>query len=820
MSRSILKLFVMTIVLILFQPLPATSAQNATILTVALPDWINNTFGETIFDEFEAQHSNVQVIIVPPETISTGLNLAYNLDSYLTNIQTVTRNSDVIYVSNGLHPEATLASQLLDLQPLITTDEDMNPEDFYSAIWNSFKWDGGTWAIPLGATFWALSYDPVRFENANLAYPNGSWTAADFEAATESLSIRTPEGILPGFAYAVIDHEMVLMRSLSESNFADLSTIPAQPAFAQQNIADMVETISMLRENNFYQQNNFVRTDFMANAAMYIAPLDASTEGGLGGGRRAAPLPGNNVGVRPSGFAVSAGTAHPELAYELVKYLTTRPEIVTISGIFASPALRHVEFDATPFRPEEPDPEIQALINLGREHGLSYADMRYAHYVWYSYFQYLNEGTDPLTILEDYEQFARDNMREATERWAQSTFQVDPPVVYSTDTQVLNLGIWSEISPLQNLSFWQNFADDFAVETSAIDYIHINTSRTAENLDCVVPLYPIEPISFLDQTSLLDTTPLTATDPDFREADYLLPVHAYYENNSTTYGVPIGIHPIILWYDANTIEENMLGDLFQSLVNQRYSESVTSPLIHFRVRNGYDLLSLVYASGAEPFDLSTSPPEVMLTSSLTATTIETVIFLADNGIILSNQLPTSISTDQNIPPLFTSSLDARDGNFSIFWDANSGYQPTFFTTPSNETILSYWISEGYIYADSAFVDTCYALFRAISARPDLYSGVPIRYSDLQAFTLPAHVQQFYTDLAAHFESGETIKLPYRDYAELTWLRDVIVSASNDQTDLESEIATLSEIIALYHECLTNQALIDNLSRAYCLNEIE
>ncbi len=38
-------------------------------------------------------------------------------------------------------------------------------------------------------------------------------------------------------------------------------------------------------------------------------------------------LPGDKAGLDVHGFAVSAGTtSHPELAYEMAKYLTFRPE--------------------------------------------------------------------------------------------------------------------------------------------------------------------------------------------------------------------------------------------------------------------------------------------------------------------------------------------------------------------------------------------------------------------------------------------------------------------------------------------------------------
>src|SRR5258708_27366609 len=49
-------------------------------------------------------------------------------------------------------------------------------------------------------------------------------------------------------------------------------------------------------------------------------------------------LPGGKSGLTVQGFALSAGTQHPEQAFALANFLTTRPELGSRGGI--SPARR------------------------------------------------------------------------------------------------------------------------------------------------------------------------------------------------------------------------------------------------------------------------------------------------------------------------------------------------------------------------------------------------------------------------------------------------------------------------------------------------
>src|SRR5579871_3863458 len=183
---------------------PAGSGLSATEssvqLTVAVPSFLSSLFTDRLISEFENAHPGVTVSLVkldaniPPA--SAGL------DKHFQAVQQYTSSADVLYVastpylnnSSIVSEEATRAGYFLDLKPLADADTELKPDDFLPALWQSYQWDQGIWALPFAADPYVLTYSPSAFDNAKIAYPNDQWTLDDLVKAIDTLSQKDASG--------------------------------------------------------------------------------------------------------------------------------------------------------------------------------------------------------------------------------------------------------------------------------------------------------------------------------------------------------------------------------------------------------------------------------------------------------------------------------------------------------------------------------------------------------------------------------------------------------------------------------------------------
>ena len=210
-----------------------TIAQNSsTLLTLTVPEWMENMFDDELLGEFEAQNPGVEVALVTAGDSMYFGGAAYNIEDYFENGSEYAQIADVLYVDNYmLAVEATRAGFFLDLSPLTSSDQDLNPDDFFPAAWQSFQWDGGIWGLPASLSLNVLVYNRTRFDELGLPYPNEAWTIDDFVSTVRALSETDSEGevTMPGF----VDwgNAGLLIRAFLGQGVYDASVIPNAPNF-------------------------------------------------------------------------------------------------------------------------------------------------------------------------------------------------------------------------------------------------------------------------------------------------------------------------------------------------------------------------------------------------------------------------------------------------------------------------------------------------------------------------------------------------------------------------------------------------------------
>ena len=213
-------------------------------VTIALPTFAEALVDEAVVDDFEALYG-VQVEFIydfnPPSASSAPQNVDA-IEDYVETVEDYMSAADVIIVDTFLNPEITRAGYALDLAPLVSADSAMNPNDFYTAAWNSFMWDAGMWAVPIASEPILIDYNIEAFDAAGLSYPNESWTIDDFAFAARELTQYDENGevSLPGMLLSATE-VTVLLRAIIDTGFYDPLAFPETPYFNNPQLADALD---------------------------------------------------------------------------------------------------------------------------------------------------------------------------------------------------------------------------------------------------------------------------------------------------------------------------------------------------------------------------------------------------------------------------------------------------------------------------------------------------------------------------------------------------------------------------------------------------
>ena len=171
-----------------------TRSQGSSVkLSVAIPNFLGSLFTDRLISAFESAHPGVKLSVVKVDANIPPA--ALGLDQHLRAVEQYTSSADVVYLASTsylgnttrLSAEATRAGYILNLKPLVNIDTKLNPDDFFPALWQSYQWDQGIWALPLAADPYVLTYLPSAFDTAGIAYPG--WHGHTVMASQNRLEI-------------------------------------------------------------------------------------------------------------------------------------------------------------------------------------------------------------------------------------------------------------------------------------------------------------------------------------------------------------------------------------------------------------------------------------------------------------------------------------------------------------------------------------------------------------------------------------------------------------------------------------------------------
>ncbi len=750
-------------------PLATLKAQdNSITLSIAVANFNQDTLSDQLRQQFESAHPGVKINIV---RYDSGLPaVTSGADQYFTELQKYVSAADIVYIDSrrtALTPAATRAGYFLDLAPFVNQDTAINTDDFFPAIWQSYQWDKGIWALPIAADAVIMSYDPAAFDKAGLSYPSEKWTLDDLINALNKLGQVGADGKAASAAISIspASNDAALFRSLLSEGLFDNSSVPNAPKIDNAVVETMLDNWSKV------DQAGLISTGFgdsgappivigAASNVLFRRPDDSSPT------RVFVLLPGGKSALTTQAFAVSSGTQHPEQAYALASFLTTRADVANrVSLTPARKSLVGVQVSGGGGgRGGGPSggpgggpggggprsnitPEVQALIDKAIANGLPAGEMRFTDYLHLALQKMKSDSIDAKTALQAIEAQAAADLQIADSKKQALALVVATPVptpVLQAGKVALKFGLTSFVSPLPNQDKWDNLIKDFVSTDPQVGWISLDGqprigqfTEFTDNYDCFYLPYNAVPNTNLGLLMPID--PFMAADKSFDPGDVVGNILAQLQRDNKTWGFPIAVEPGILKYNSDQFTRANVSapgstwtiDAFRDAVKGlKLDPQADAPFVATNT-NGTHLLILIAGYGGLPLDYRTNPPTISFTDQTTADATRQVLDLARQGYIKYDALASNDfggGRPDSTVPIFADSLNSFTFRANINVPTSDAYKPTTYPKGSKYTGITYSISAAYISAKSQNPEACYRWISALSRHPDLFSAMPARRS--------------------------------------------------------------------------------------------
>jgi multiple sugar transport system substrate-binding protein len=287
---------------------------------------------QRLLEEFHATHPNIRVYYtLDPENLE---------EKMLTDFATA-HAPDVFQGCCTFFPVWAQKGYLLDLRPYVEADLDQATlDDWDPAQYRAlFTRDGRQYGLPKYHGALALYYNKDVFDRYGVAYPEAGWTHDDYLAAMKRLTHdRDGDGKtdLWGSMFDVSWERIQVHVNAWGGHFVD----PRNPARCLMGEAEALAAMGWLRERMWADkcmatfldvQNLGTRDAFTSGRLAMVEDGSWALKAILAGAKfrlGLAPLPAGPQRratlATTDGFAIYAGTKHPDAAWELMQFLISK----------------------------------------------------------------------------------------------------------------------------------------------------------------------------------------------------------------------------------------------------------------------------------------------------------------------------------------------------------------------------------------------------------------------------------------------------------------------------------------------------------------
>jgi multiple sugar transport system substrate-binding protein len=288
-----------------------------------------------IYEEFERRHPGVDIRVegIPDGYVSKVI-LSFVAGTE-PDVMLLDASSAAMFIDNGV---------LTDLMPMIQSDEEFELSDYFPNVVDIARRGNALFAVPNDFTPMVVYYNKKLFDLARVQYPKPGWTFEEFRTIAKRLTI---EGKQYGFSFTNWMPGWIMWLWNNGGDVIDPNVPRARGVLdSPQN----VETIAFLRDMikidksaPSLAESAAMGVDLFANgqAAMTVsghwamvgyanAPTGpdgkpAITWEDLGVAEMPTRGDNNSVTVMyESGYAIGRNSKHKQLAWEFIKYFTSR----------------------------------------------------------------------------------------------------------------------------------------------------------------------------------------------------------------------------------------------------------------------------------------------------------------------------------------------------------------------------------------------------------------------------------------------------------------------------------------------------------------
>ncbi|HEU5376528.1 MAG TPA: ABC transporter substrate-binding protein [Ktedonobacteraceae bacterium] len=277
---------------------------------------------------------------------------------------------DVFYLQPEMSSAYISAGKLLNLSPYMARDG-IKPGDYYAALLDPFICSHGqVYGLPKDWSSLGIFYNKRMFQAAGLAAPEAHWTWSDMQRAAQKLTKNpgTPQAVYGAVLSADLSRwgaflftagGSVLNRDGTQAAFNNPQGIAAlqfYESFFQSNTGALPTTVGAPWSGDAFGKQRAA----MVVEGNWLIPYLTSTYPGMQYG--IAPIPVAPNGKRANltftnAWSASAGTEHPEAAWELLKYMTgSTVQESQLNAGFALPTLKSLA--NAPYFTTHPDARV------------------------------------------------------------------------------------------------------------------------------------------------------------------------------------------------------------------------------------------------------------------------------------------------------------------------------------------------------------------------------------------------------------------------------------------------------------------------------
>jgi ABC-type glycerol-3-phosphate transport system substrate-binding protein len=840
LKRIMLLGSVLASLFVVFSTLQAQS--NETILTIGLESWQADMLTERLLQGFYETHPGVKVVPI----LFEGNEAYFGFESSATQdaldkAQAYFSHADVLLANDSnLAPLYTRAGYVLDLTPYMRADSSGAIDDFQPVAQKMFVWDDGVWALPAVLHLSLVSYNPKAFDAANYPYPDLSWTLDDYLNAGRALTIRDANGTvtLPGF-YGF--DERSLVRGLLGRGFYDDSTQPESVRVNDPEIEAMLQSLDAYNNEIMGDDPN---STVSQNWDWSKIPMQMGGTWLLTGelGEQYVPvlLPGESAIVSGDGFAISAGTEHPDLAYELVTYLTGNIEVS--SFLYSDiPVRRSLEGQtAENSVPQLASNVLKDIRPLIVENGIPSSELRYSNYLAVARAKMAEDASLTLTdALQQAEEQAVSDFQMAEDRTKTPVIVSTPVPTPSLAAGEIALKFWvqTSYSTLPNQEGWDRLKQEFVDGDSEVGHIEFVTtyrepSEQFKQVDCAYVSRNYVPE--IDLTLLQPLDPFLSTDATFDRSDIPNLIWPLVTRDEQTYALPMTLLPLMMWYNPTDFEAAgvfppemgwTISEFMDALKLLKEAQSDKKPY-HSDYGSAAYLL-LVAGLGDMPIDYSTYIPTYHLTDPAVVEALRQVLDLAKAGFIDyaaldigSNSMMVPVRADDDSGTVLYDG-PAYIGDWKEIGTEANPYIPVTYPRGSDLIPLAYGVGAGYISAQTPYAEACYRWLSTLTQHPELFDAMPARRSQADSDTiLTAQGQMasdFYMSMFELMDSPQVVLVPSvfggtsnSDGAYLAeiWFNQALDAYVLEGTDLKTALAEAQGFIDDYNSCISGVEFLD------------